>query len=92
MVYLVDNYYMSADTHNFILKEKFTIQDKESENYGKEDYRNIGYYANIKDLLNGIIKKYSRKQLYENNVKDIKTLTKAIKELEEKIDNLKIGD
>lgn len=75
MIKINDRYYINANSNCYTLQEKTKIQDKESQNYGKEIYKDLGYYATIENLLNGVLKKETREYISkeeENSLKDLK--------------------
>lgn len=80
MVKINDKYYISATTNYYSLKEKKIIQDKESENYGKEQYFDIGFYSSIESCLNGLLKKQCREFLAKEDIKSIEEFKKFILE------------
>lgn len=92
MVKLVDNYYLLADSHCYMLKEKVTVQDKNSKNYGEEDFRILGYYSSFKDCLGGILKSELRKYISNSDTNSIQELYDEIQRLHKKIDSIKIKE
>ena len=56
MIKITDKFFINATTNCYILEEKSTIQDKESKNYGKEVFKEIGYYTTIVGCLKGLEK------------------------------------
>ena len=45
MIKITDKFFINATTNCYILEEKSTIQDKESKNFGKVVFKEIGYYT-----------------------------------------------
>jgi hypothetical protein len=75
MIKINNRYYINANSNCYTLQEKTKIQDKESKNYGKEIYKDLGYYVTIESLLNGVLKKETREYISkdeENSLKDLK--------------------
>ena len=56
MIKITDKFYIDATTSCYILQEKSTIQDEESKNYGKEVFKEVGYYTSIEGCLKGLEK------------------------------------
>lgn len=87
MVRITDRFYIDANNNCYTLKEKTTIQDKESENYGKEVFKDLGYYVSLEHCLKGLLKTTTREYISKNDV-EIKDLIKEIKKQEEFIESL----
>ena len=87
MVKITDKFYIDADNHCYILKEKTIVQDQNSKNYGKELYKDLGYYTSLENLLKGISKDVTRRYINKNDV-GIKELTEEIKRQEKYIESL----
>lgn len=74
MVKITDRFYINATTNCYTLQEKTTVQDENSENYGKEIYKDLGYYTSLENCLQGILKTTTREfiaQEQENSVKEL---------------------
>lgn len=87
MIRITDRFYIDANTNCYTLKEKTTIQDKESENYGKEVFKDLGYYVSLEHCLKGLLKTNIREYISKNDV-EIKDLIKELKKQEEFIESL----
>ena len=87
MVRITDRFYIEANTNCYTLKEKTTIQDRESENFGKEIFKDLGYYVSLEHCLKGLLKTITREYISKNDV-EIKDLIKEIKKQEEFIESL----
>ena len=61
---------------------KRQVQDKESKNYGKEAYENLGYYPSLEGAINGLIKYETRKFISKEDTNTLKDLQKEIKKIE----------
>ena len=61
MLKINENYYLDSDDLQYILLKKTTITNKESKNFGKEMFKNIGYYGTLESL---------KKSLLEKEIKD----------------------
>lgn len=61
MLKINENYYLDNDDLQYILLRKTTVTSKESKNFGKEMFKNIGYYGTLESL---------RKSLLEKEIKD----------------------
>lgn len=72
MIKITDKYFLDSDSCNYILLEKSIIQDEKSKNYGKESFKNIGYYGSVESLYNGIIEKEIKENLdFLNNIETV---------------------
>lgn len=90
MVKVTDRFYITANTNCYTLQEKSTIKDVESQNYGKEVFRDIGYYTTIESCLKGILKTITREYVGKEDVNNIRELLQEIKLQNEYIQSLKI--
>ena len=52
---LSDKYYLDSDSCNLVLLEKMIVE--KGANKGKDYYKTIGYYGNLKSLYKSIIEK-----------------------------------
>ena len=87
MIKITDDFYIDADSKNYILRERTIIQDKESKNYGKELFKDEGYYTSLEHLLKGFLKVQTREWI-QNNSGNIKDLLKEIKNQNDFIQSL----
>jgi hypothetical protein len=77
---LTNNYRFECDDYNFILQKRNVIQDKDSENYGKEIWKNVGYYSNDGHLFIGLKTQVKKDIKKENPNIEIDEYEKLIKE------------
>lgn len=89
MIRITDDFYIDADSKNYILRERTIIQDKESKNYGKELFKDEGYYTSLEHLLKGFLKVQTREWI-QSNSGNIKDLLKEIKNQNDFIQSLNI--
>lgn len=89
MIKITDDFYIDADGKNYILRERSIIQDKESKNYGKELFKDEGYYTSLEHLLRGFLKIQTREWIQKNSG-DIKDLLKEIENQNKFVESLKI--
>lgn len=47
MTQVTETIFIDADDHQFVVREKKKIQEKESKKYGEEYWDNLGYFKNI---------------------------------------------
>ena len=87
MIRITDRFYIDANANCYTLKEKTIIQDKDSKNFGKEIFKDLGYYVNLESCLNGLVKTTTREYIAKNDA-EIKDLIKEIKRQEEFIESL----
>lgn len=90
MVKVTDRFYIDATTNCYVLKEKTTIQDEESKNYGQEVLKDLGYYTSLESLLNGILKTTTREFIAREDENSINNLIKEIKRAEEYLKSLNL--
>lgn len=90
MIKVTDRFYINANSNCYSLQEKTTVQDEKSENYGKEIYKDLGYYTTIDGALKGILKITTREFVSKENEKSIHELIGFIKGQNEIIESLKL--
>ena len=90
MIKVTDRFYIDANTNCYVLKEKTTIQDKNSKNYGQEVLKDLGYYTSLESLLNGILKITTREYIARDEERNIKELIEEIKRVEEYLKSLNL--
>ena len=78
----IGEYLITTDEVQFILQKGRIVQKEDSENYGKTEYRNEGYYGSLEGLMQGLVKK-----MVVTTSKDIKTLSQ-LSELVKDISNM----
>ena len=91
MIKVTDRFYIDADSKNYVLKEKTMVQDTESQNYGKETFKDLGYYTTIETCLNGILKIATREFVSKNDVYTIQELKSYIKSFREYLESLNLN-
>lgn len=89
MLKITEKYYIDANTNCYTLKEKAIVQEQESKNYGKEIFKDLGYYTSIESCLKGILKASTRELIASNDV-DIKELLKFLKDTSKFLEELKL--
>ena len=90
MIKVTDRFYINASKTCYTLQEKTTIQDEKSENYGKEVFKDLGYYVSIESCLKGILKVTTREFIGKEEEKTIKDLLIYIKSQDELIKSFKL--
>jgi hypothetical protein len=90
MIRITDKYYINATTHCYILQEKSTIQDQESKNYGKEVFKELGYYTSIEGCLRGLEKAKTRDFISKEQENTMQDLIKEIHKTNELIANMNL--
>ena len=81
MIKITDKYFLDADSNCYMLKEKVVIKDKESKNFGEEDFRPLKYYTTIESALRGIINLELKKFVGKNKIQELDDLVKKIDKL-----------
>lgn len=90
MVKIDDEYIINANESCFTLERISTIEDTNSQNYGKEVRTIQGYYTSIENALNGYIKVKTRKYISKDVENSLQELLNEIKNIENYIQE-KIG-
>lgn len=90
MIKITDKFYINATTNCYILEEKSTIQDKESKNYGKEVFKDIGYYTTIEGCLKGLEKANTRDFISKEQENIMQDLIKEIHKTNELIESMNL--
>lgn len=90
MIKITDKFFINATTNCYILEEKSTIQDKESKNYGKEVFKEIGYYTTIEGCLKGLEKANTRDFISKEQENTMQDLIREIHKTNELIKNMNL--
>ena len=91
MIKVTDRFYINANSNCYVLQEKTTVQDVKSENYGKEIFKDLGYYTTLESCLQGILKITTREFISKAEEKGITELLKEINKQNEFIKSLNIN-
>lgn len=89
MIKINDEYYIEADTNNYMLKQVHFVKTKE----GKEERQDltIGYYATIDVALKGYLKHKSRDIVSKKDFESIDKYLKYIEKLDKELDKLNLN-
>lgn len=90
MIKVTDRFYINANSNCYSLQEKTTVQDTKSENYGKEVFKDLGYYTTLESCLKGILKTTTREYVSREEENSIKDLLIHIKSQDELIKSFKL--
>lgn len=90
MIQITNRFYIDADSNCYSLKEKTIIQDENSKNYGKEIYKDLGYYPTLEGCLNGILKTVTRQFIGKEEINTLNDLKELIKGQTEWIKSLNL--
>jgi len=90
MIKITDRFYINATSNCYILQEKSVIQDETSKNYGKEVFKELGYYVTIEGCLNGLMKTKLREFIGKKEENDIVDLIEEEHKLQDFIKSLNI--
>lgn len=90
MIKVTDRFYINANSNCYTLQEKTKVQDVKSENYGKEIFKDLGYYTTLENCLKGILKTTTREFIASNDV-DIKELLKFLKDTSKFLEELNLN-
>lgn len=91
MIKLTDRFYINANCNCYVLQEKTKVQDPKSKNYGKEIYKDLGYYTTLENCLKGILKTVTREFISKAEEKDITELLKEINQQNDFIKSLNVN-
>lgn len=90
MIKVTDRFYINASTNCYSLQEKTIVQDEKSENYGKEIFKDLGYYTTLESCLKGILKTTTREFIGQEQENSLKELMTQIKLQDEFLKKLKL--
>ncbi len=90
MIKITDRFYISANTNCYVLQEKAIVKDEKSQNFGKEIFKDLGYYTTIESCLKGILKVTTREYIGKEEINSIYELIEQIKEAEKYLHSLKL--
>ena len=90
MIKVTDRFYINASSNCYVLQEKTTVQDTKSENFGKEVFKDLGYYTTIENCLQGILKTITREFIAQEQENSIKELLTQVKMQSEFLKSLKL--
>ena len=88
MIKITDRFYINANSKNYILQEKTTVQDTESENYGKEVFKELGYHSTLESCLKGFLKATTREFIGKEQENTLQELLRQIKATDEFLKSL----
>lgn len=90
MIKVTDRFYINANSNCYTLQEKTKVQDVKSENYGKEIFKDLGYYTTLENCLKGILETTTREYISRDEENNIYELQKQIKKADEFLRSLKL--
>lgn len=90
MIKVTDRFYINASTNCYSLQEKTIVQDTKSENYGKEIFKDLGYYTTLESCLKGILKVTTREYISAEREDSIYELLKEIKKARDYLESLNL--
>lgn len=73
MLKINEKYYLDSDSLQYILIKKSIVQKKDSKNYGKEIFENVGYYGTLEGLKKALLEKEIK-----DNIKLLNNIDKVI--------------
>lgn len=85
MIEINERFYIGATQNQYVLKEKSTIKNKNSKNYGKTVYKDLGFYNELDGLLEGLLKVEIREFISEEGIKSLNDLIKQIKSIKKEL-------
>ena len=79
---LTEDYRLTNDSHNpFVIQKRNVVQDKESENYGKETWHSISWHRDLDQVASKMIDL----AITQSKVTEISTLHKLLESIKEEI-------
>lgn len=85
--HIIDNYYMDADSHQYILVEKVQRTKKESgDTY--EGTITHGYYISVEGLLKALVGIYTRTKIKSNELPTIKGVVAELINITSRLENI----
>jgi hypothetical protein len=90
MVKVTEKYYIDADSKNYVIKEKYQVQDEKSENYGADRYKEIAYCTSLKDAIDRVLTLNVRSFISKSEQADLKELVAEVRRQTEYIESLKL--
>ena len=90
MIKVTDRFYINASSNCYTLQEKTKLQDEKSQNFGKEIFKDLGYYTTLESCLQGILKTITREFIAQEQENSIKELLTQVKMQTEFLKNLKL--
>jgi hypothetical protein len=90
MIKVTEKYYIHAEPKCYILKEKSIVQDESSENFGKERFKEIGYFTTIEEVIEGVLKLKLREFINKSVEGDLKDIKNEIAKQTEYLKSLKL--
>ena len=85
MIKITEKYFIDSDSKNYILKEKGIVKDEKSKNFGKESFKDLGYFRKLENLFNYIYEINIKEYIGKNNTKTVEQLLNKIKRVEKEI-------
>lgn len=79
MIKVTNRFYINANSNCYVLQEKTKVQDEKSENYGKEIYKDLGYYTTLESCLQGILTTVTRVYVSKNEENTVKELLTQVR-------------
>lgn len=90
MIKITDDYYLDADSRNYILRKRTVNQDETSKNFGEEKYSDEGYYVSIESAVKGLITLLTREYISKKTLNTIEELKNEIIKTREFIESLNL--
>ena len=89
MIKINERFYINANSNQYILQEKTIIKDEKSKNFGKETFKDLGYYVSMEGVLRGIFKTQLREYISKEDKNSIEDLLNEIKRIEKELEKFK---
>lgn len=90
MIKITERFYLDANANCYTLQEKTTVQDEQSKNFGKEIFKDLGYYVSIDNAIRGLLKTELREFVGKEEINEINELLQQIKKQDEFLKTLKL--
>lgn len=83
MLKINEKYYLDSDSLQYILIEKSIVQKEDSKNYGKETFKNVGYYGTLEVLKQALLEKEIKDNIeLLNNIDKVIELKNELEKVE----------
>lgn len=90
MIKVTDRFYITANANCYTLQEKRKVLDVNSENYGKDTFKELGYYSTLESCLKGILTTTTREYIGREDKNNIYELQKQINKANDFLQSLKL--
>ena len=87
MIIIDEKYYINADNKNYILQEKGIVKNEDSKNFGKEVFKDLGYFNSLDSVYHYVVNLKIKQYISKDKINTLEQLTNKIKRIEKDITN-----